>query len=252
MKAPRVSRRNAILVGCSGWHYKHWRGPFYPPTLPVSQWLTYYMTQFDTVELNNTFYRLPQASVFAHWRERTRPGFIYSLKASRYLTHMRKLTAPDEPLERFFSRARELRTSLGPVLYQLPPHFDVNLKRLQAFLQALPPRQRHVIEMRDERWYRQDVFDLLTENGIALCLHDMAGSAFLRRQVGPFVYLRLHGPLRYQGSYSEAQLTEWAEWLAGVAATRTEIYVYFNNDIGAAAPHDARRLQQMLRGMYQA
>ena len=204
------------------------------------------MTQFDTVELNNTFYRLPEESVFAAWRAHARRGFVYSLKASRYLTHMRKLTAPEQPLQLFFERARELRSSLGPVLYQLPPRFDVNLPRLRAFLQALPPRRRHVVEMRDERWYRDDVFDLLNEHKVALCLHDMAGSAAPRRQVGPFIYLRFHGPLRYRGSYSDDALARWADWLASRAAAGTEGYVYFNNDIDAAAPHDARRLLDML------
>ena len=204
------------------------------------------MTQFDTVELNNTFYRLPPSAVFTDWRRRVRPGFVYSLKASRYLTHMKKLVAPQEPLERFFERARELRTSLGPVLYQLPPRFDVNLQRLRDFLEALPPRRRHVVEIRDERWYRQDVFDLLEEYRVALCVHDMAGSAAPRRQIGPFVYLRLHGPLRYRGSYSEYELARWADWLGSIAATKSDGYIYFNNDIDAAAPNDARRLLQML------
>jgi uncharacterized protein YecE (DUF72 family) len=204
------------------------------------------MTQFDTVELNNTFYRLPDASIFAAWRAQARRGFVYSLKASRYLTHMRKLTAPEQPLQLFFERARELRSSLGPVLYQLPPHFDVNVPRLRAFLQALPSKRRHVIEIRDERWYRQAVFDLLSEHKVALCLHDMAGSAPPRRQVRPFVYLRLHGPLRYRGSYSDDELGRWASWLDAAATSGTDAYVYFNNDIDGAAPHDARRLQQML------
>lgn len=238
--------RSVIRVGCSGWHYKHWRGRFYPAALPVSRWLAYYMTHFDTVELNNTFYRLPQAPVFAAWRAQARRGFLYSLKASRYLTHMRKLIAPEQPLELFFERAAQLRSSLGPVLYQLPPHFDVNLPRLREFLTALPARRRHVIEMRDTRWYRQDVFDLLNEHRVSLCLHDMAGSATPRRQVGPFVYLRLHGPLRYRGSYSDHELAQWADWLRSIATAGTKGYVYFNNDIDAAAPHDAHRLQQML------
>jgi uncharacterized protein YecE (DUF72 family) len=204
------------------------------------------VTQFDTVELNNTFYRLPQSSVFAAWRKKAPRGFVYSLKASRYLTHMRKLTAPAEPLQLFFERARQLRSSLGPVLYQLPPHFDVNVPRLRAFLKALPSKRRHVIEMRDERWYRQDVFDLLGDHKVALCLHDMAVSAPPRCQIGPFIYLRLHGPLRYRGSYSDGELAEWADWLTSVVASGTEGYVYFNNDIDAAAPRDARRLQEML------
>ena len=239
---------NTIRVGCSGWHYKHWKGRFYPASLPPSQWLNYYMAQFDTVELNTTFYRLPDASVFAGWRTQTRRGFVYSLKASRYLTHMRKLVEPEQPLKLFFERARELGSSLGPVLYQLPPNFDVNLQRLRGLLEALPPRRRHVVEMRDARWYRPDVFELLKEHRVALCLHDMAGSATSRRQVGPFVYLRLHGPLRYQGSYSDNELAQWADWLSSTTTAGSDAYVYFNNDVDGAAPHDARRLQQMLEG----
>jgi len=130
----------------------------------------------------------------------------------------------------------------------LPPNFDVNVPRLRAFLQALPSKRRHVVEMRDERWYRQDVFDLLGEYKVALCLHDMATSAPPRRQVGPFIYVRLHGPLRYRGSYSDDELGQWTDWLASRTASDTEAYVYFNNDIDAAAPHDARRLREMLAG----
>src|SRR5690349_8407861 len=123
-----------IRIGCSGWHYRHWRDRFYPAGLPISQWQPFYMTHFDTVELNNTFYRLPEAPVFKAWKAKAPPGFLYSLKASRYLTHMRKLRDPQQPLTLFFSRARELDTALGPVLYQLPPRLGVDLPRLRAFL----------------------------------------------------------------------------------------------------------------------
>jgi len=242
----RVVPNGCVRIGCSGWHYRHWKGRFYPASLPISKWLQYYATKFDTVELNNTFYRLPQASVFAAWRTQAGTGFVYSVKASRYLTHMRRLIAPEQPVRLFFERASELRSALGPVLYQLPPRFEVDLQRLRGFLEALPPRRRHVVEVRDPRWYRPDVFELLSTHRVSLCLHDMAGSAPPRQQVGPFVYLRLHGPLRYRGSYADYQLAQWADWLGSIAAAGTPAYVYFNNDIDAAAPQDARRLQEML------
>ena len=148
-------------VGCSGWQYKHWRGAFYPADLPASQWFAYYASQFDTVEINNTFYRLPEASTFAAWRKQATPGFLYAVKASRFLTHMKKLKDPAEPLHRLFQRAQRLQRTFGPVLYQLPPHWTVNLERLSAFVRALPKRRQHVIEFREPSWYNDEVFELL-------------------------------------------------------------------------------------------
>src|SRR3954462_2984458 len=123
-------RTPSIRVGCSGWQYKHWRGLFYPPTLPQNRWFDYYAEQFDTVEINNTFYRLPEAATFAAWGRKAPPGFLYAVKASRYLTHMKKLKEPEEPLTRFFTRAKRLERTFGPVLYQLPPRWEINLARL--------------------------------------------------------------------------------------------------------------------------
>ncbi|MEP6769003.1 MAG: DUF72 domain-containing protein [Acidobacteriota bacterium] len=136
-------------VGCSGWQYRHWRGEIYPADLPASKWFDFYASRFDTVEINNSFYRLPEGAVFEAWRRRAPAGFLYAVKASRYLTHNKKLKDPEEPLERFFDRARHLRGKLGPVLYQLPPGWSVNLERLDAFLELLPGRARHVLEFRD-------------------------------------------------------------------------------------------------------
>jgi uncharacterized protein YecE (DUF72 family) len=245
-QTPTSSPAKPVRVGCSGWQYKHWRGDFYPAELPQSQWLEYYSQRFDTVEINNSFYRLPEATTFAAWRERVPAGFTYAVKASRYLTHMKKLKDPDEPLELFFSRARRLGRRLGPILYQLPPRWALNLERLQVFLQALPPRRRHVIEFREPSWYCEEVFALLRSHHVALCLHDMAGSASGRLDVGPLVYVRFHGPAKYSGTYGDEALESWAEWLAARALAGKPVYAYFNNDIGGHAPRDAVRLRDSI------
>ena len=170
----------AVLVGCSGWQYTHWRGDFYPARLPQSRWLEYYAQRFNSVEINNTFYRLPDAATFEAWKRRAPRRFVYAVKASRYLTHMKKLKDPDAPLELFFSRAKRLGAALGPVLYQLPPRWPLSSasrERFATFLRALPRRRRHVVEFRDLSWYADDVFALLERHRVALCLHDMQGSA---------------------------------------------------------------------------
>jgi uncharacterized protein YecE (DUF72 family) len=235
-----------VHIGCSGWQYKHWRGYFYPPVLQQSGWLEFYAQRFNTVEVNNTFYRLPEASTFADWRRRVPRGFSFAVKASRYLTHMKKLKDPDEPLERLFSRAGRLGTQLGPILYQLPPRWPVNLTRLEAFLRALPRRRQHVIEFREPAWYADDVFALLQNYRVALCLHDMAGSASGKLAVGPFVYVRFHGTQKYSGSYRHATLDGWADWLTDRARAGFSVYAYFNNDVGGHAPRDAMRLRRLI------
>ena len=234
-------------VGCSGWQYKHWRNEFYPPDLPASRWFDYYASVFDTVEINNTFYRLPDESTFAAWAVRAPKGFLYAVKASRFLTHMKKLKDPDEPLHRLFSRMRPLGRHRGPLLYQLPPGWKVDLRRLEQFLQRLPRRVRHVTDFRDPSWYRPDTLELLSRYGVALCLHDMRGSATPRERVGPFVYVRFHGAAgTYSGSYSDRRLTDWADWLHGQRISGVDIYAYFNNDIGGHAPRNAVTLRRLL------
>ena len=142
-----------IRIGCSGWQYQHWRGDFYPAELPRSRWLEYYAERFDTVEVNNTFYRLPHATTLAAWARRAPPPFLFAVKASRYLTHMKKLKDPSDPLRLFFTRAKGLRRTLGPVLYQLPPRWPLNLRRLETFLEALPRTRLHAMEFREPGWY---------------------------------------------------------------------------------------------------
>ncbi|HYK42797.1 MAG TPA: DUF72 domain-containing protein [Thermoanaerobaculia bacterium] len=247
MAADASRTRGSFRVGCSGWQYRHWRGNLYPAELPASRWFDHYAERFDTVEINNSFYRLPEASVFGAWRRRAPPGFLYAVKASRYLTHNKKLKDPEEPIERFFDRAKQLREKLGPVLYQLPPGWKVNLERLETFLSLVPRRVRHVMEFRDPSWYSDEVLGALDRRGVALCLHDMPGSAPERATVGSFVYVRFHGfGQRYGGRYSDDRLEDWAEWLTARTGEGKDVYAYFNNDVGGHAPRDALRLRAML------
>jgi len=234
-------------IGCSGWQYKHWRGDFYDSALPQSRWLEHYASVFDTVEINNSFYRLPEASTFARWAARAPMRFRFAVKASRYLTHMKKLKDPEEPIERLFGRMRALGRHLGPVLYQLPPGWKVDLERLEHFLHALPADASHVLEFRDPSWYADSVFGLMERYSVSLCLHDMQGSATGRIRVGPIVYVRFHGPSgRYHGSYPDDRLRSWSEWMREELAGGTAIYGYFNNDVGGHAPRNAVTLRQFL------
>jgi uncharacterized protein YecE (DUF72 family) len=239
--------RGRARVGCSGWEYKHWRGDLYPADLPRTRWFEYYASRFDTVEINNTFYRLPERTTFEAWAARAPATFIYAVKASRFLTHMKKLKDPEEPLDRLFTRMRPLGRHLGPVLYQLPPGWKLDVGRFLHFLEALPSGVRHVVEFRDPSWYDRRVCDLMEEHGVALCLHDMPGSATRRERVGPFVYARFHGATsKYGGGYTEDRLRTWADWLNEQRDARADVYAYFNNDVGGHAPRDAATLRRLL------
>ena len=236
-----------VRVGCSGWQYKHWRGNFYPADLPVKSWFEHYASVFDTVEINNSFYRLPEASTFAAWSARAPRGFLFAVKASRFLTHMKKLKEPEDPLDRFFSRARSLGRHFGPVLYQLPPGWKLDRARLEYFLRSLPRDVPQVLEFRDSSWYAPDVHALLERYRVSLCLHDMPGSATGRVRVGPCVYVRFHGASgRYDGSYPDDRLADWAQWLEEQARTGVDVYAYFNNDVGGHAPRNALVLRQQV------
>ena len=236
-----------VRVGTSGWEYRHWAGSFYPSDQTRDRWLEFYAERFDTVELNNSFYRLPEADTFATWARRVPDRFSFAVKASRYLTHVRRLKAPAEPLERFWSRASRLEGRLGPALYQLPPRWKPNHERMRAFLAAVPPDRAQAIEIRDRRWYGTQLRAALTDGGVALCLHDMAGSATPPEPVGPFVYVRFHGSgTRYGGRYTSQRLTAWAARMSDWAAAGMPVWAYFNNDIGGHAVRDADRLRTML------
>jgi uncharacterized protein YecE (DUF72 family) len=236
----------SVRIGTSGWEYRHWAGRFYPPDLPRDRWLEHYAATFDTVELNNPFYRLPDADQFATWARRVPPTFRYAVKASRYLTHLRRLRDPEDPLQRLWSRARRLGDRLGPVLYQLPPRWRPNPERLAAFLAAVPDAPQ-AIEFRDRRWYAAAMLRLVADAGVALCLHDMPGSATRPEPIGPFVYVRFHGSAgRYAGGYSSQKLSAWAGRIAGWADSGLPVWAYFNNDVDGHAVRDADRLRSMV------
>ena len=242
-----MSVRGGLHVGCSGWQYRHWRGDFYDATLPQSRWFAHYASVFHTVEINNTFYRLPEAATFARWGAMAPRGFVFAVKASRFLTHLKKLKDPEQPVARFFERARELRSHLGPVLYQLPPGWKLDRARLEHFLQVLPRGVRHVLEFRNPSWYAGDVLEQLRARDVALCLHDMRGSATDRLRTASFVYVRYHGPGgTYSGGYPRARLESWAVWLNEQREAGADVYAYFNNDVGGHAPRDALTLRQLL------
>ena len=244
----RVMALGTARVGCSGWQYRHWRGDFYPANVAVARWFDYYATRFDTVEINNTFYRLPEEGTFARWAEQAPRHFLFAVKASRFLTHMKKLKDPEEPLLRLFERLAPLRRHLGPVLYQLPPNWKLDQARLEHFLAALPQGVQHVMEFREPSWYADGVSALLERYRVARCLHDMTGSATGMERVGPFVYVRFHGAGgTYTGTYSDERLEGWADWLHEQRRAGIDGYAYFNNDVGGHAPRDAMTLRGLLK-----
>lgn len=235
-----------IRIGASGWNYRHWRGLFYPDRLAMKHWFAHYAAAFDTVEINNSHYRLPEATVFAAWRNAAPPGFVYAVKASRFLTHHKKLKDPDEPIERLLTRARHLGPTLGPLLYQLPPRWRLDLGRLRAFVERLPGDVTHVMEFRDPTWLVDPVFALLDEHRIGFCTHDMPGFDVPRLATGPVAYVRFHGATgKYVGRYPEAVLVDWLGWMRGQAERGRPVFTYFNNDIHGHAIEDALALKRL-------
>lgn len=239
---------STIRVGCSGWAYKHWRGLFYPEGLPQKRWFDRYSEEFDTVEINNSFYRLPPPQTFGKWRDQAPAGFCYAVKANRFLTQARKLLGCEEPMARMMAAVRCLGDRLGPILYQLPPSMKLNLERLESFLAIVPRDVASVFEFRDPSWYAPDVYALLERFGAGFCVHDMAGSRSERIATGGLAYVRFHGGAgKYWGRYADEALLGWTDWLVEQARQGRRCWCYFNNDIHGHAIEDARTLKAMVR-----
>ena len=237
----------AIHIGTSGWHYKHWKGPFYPEKLPASKMLGYYVQHFDTVELNNTFYRLPSGNALTNWRDSTPPGFCFALKGSRFLTHMKKLKDPEAGIAKFFERADVLGNKLGPVVFQLPPWWECDFERLEVFLTALPKGHLYAFELRNPTWHNTHIYDLLRLHNAAFCIHEIAGFQSEIRLTADFTYIRLHGPGgAYQGSYGQDALGIWANRIRNWRRKLRAVYIYFDNDQAAYAVANAATLKAML------
>ncbi len=238
----------AIHIGTSGFHYKHWRGPFYPEKLPASKWLDFYAQHFDTVELNNTFYRLPLETGLNSWREATPKGFCFAVKGSRFLTHMKKLKDPVAGVEKFFERVDLLGTKLGPILFQLPPWWEVDIERLDEFLAVLPRGHRYAFELRNQTWHTQDVYRVLRRHNAAFCIYEIAGFYSGIEITANFTYVRLHGPGgAYQGSYAGETLEQWAARIRNWQNELRAVYIYFDNDQAAYAVENARTLKQLVQ-----
>jgi uncharacterized protein YecE (DUF72 family) len=235
-----------LRVGTSGWVYRPWRGAFYPPTLPQKDWFKFYASQFDTAEINATFYRLPSQAAVAAWREAAPEDFQFAWKASRYITQAKKLKDAEEPLARVYAPMAALGPKAGPTLFQLPPQLRLNLERLQSFLRLLPPDGRQAVEFRHPSWYVDDVFAALTEHDVAFCISDHHDAPAPWVRTASFVYVRGHGPGgTYAGSYGDPELSRWSRHIRTWRGEGRDVYAYFDNDIGCAAPDDARRLRDM-------
>lgn len=237
-----------IHIGTSGWHYHQWIGPFYPLGMRPKDFLGYYAGQFRTVEINATFYRLPSRQAVMEWRDGSPPDFVFAAKGSRFITHMKKLRDPEASIQRYFDLIELLGDKLGPIIFQLPPRWHFDLKRLATFLKALPKPRRYAFEFRDESWLSPSTYELLAKHDAALCLYDLAGRQSPLEVTADFVYIRLHGPGgAYQGSYDDQALATWAPRLRRWRAKGIAVYCYFDNDEQGNAPMNALLLDRFVR-----
>jgi uncharacterized protein YecE (DUF72 family) len=243
-----------IFIGTSGWNYAHWsKDQFYPRTCPQREWLAYYARHFRTVEINNSFYRLPAPETFTAWSRQVPPDFIFAVKGSRFITHMKKLKEPKQSVKLFLSHSSRLRKKLGPILFQLPPQMKINAPRLKEFIGALSRRKRLRIslEFRHESWFIDEIYDIIEKAGWAICVADGIGAAQEIPVLGPFCYFRRHGTTaRYASCYSDDQLRRDAERMMDLAEHGRDVYVYFNNDAQAFAIKNAFTLEKFIDPKY--
>lgn len=243
-----MATKGTIRIGTSGWSYKHWVGPFYPEGTRTDAYLSWYCRQFRTVELNNTFYSLPKPESLDAWASQTHADFRFACKASRYITHMKKLKDPDASTRKFFDAIAGLGEKCGPVLFQLPPNWHCDTSRLAEFLRGLPPGYRYAFEFRDETWFDPVVYDLLAHHDAALVIYDLGGVQSPCHATASFTYLRLHGPREtpYTGSYDTAVLEGWANRLRDWRDGGVDVYCYFDNDEAGYAALNAGELQDFI------
>jgi uncharacterized protein YecE (DUF72 family) len=237
-----------VLIGTSGWHYDSWRGPFYPTGLPVKLQLQYYASQFQTAELNGVFYRTPTPKAARSWKEQTGKDFVFTWKASKFITHWKRLSAKSaNSLELMEDRLSLLGDKVGSVLFQLPPNFQADADRLSNFTRMLSPKRRYSFEFRHSSWYSPQIMRLLAKENISLCISDHHDAPAPWKRTADFVYIRGHGPGgRYKGHYTRNALAAWAKRIRAWKAQGHDVFVFFDNDQKSAAPIDALKLKQML------
>ncbi len=237
----------SVRIGTSGWSYDHWKGPFYPADVAAHDLLGHYARSFDTAEINNSFYRLPERKTLRSWLDAVPDGFVFSAKASRYITHQKKLKDPRQSTRKFLRRIAVLGDALGPILFQLPPRWSFNEERLAQFLGTLPGRHRYTFELRDPSWINDAALALLADHGAAFCIYELDGFVSPLEVTADFVYVRLHGPGGpYQGSYSTRALRRWAQRISEWRSDGLAVYCYFDNDENGYAPLNAAELASML------
>jgi len=239
-----------ISIGTSGWTYDGWRGPFYPSDIPKKEWLQFYASEFPTTEINGSFYRTPSLEAVRAWKEQTPPGFVFAWKASKFITHWKRLSEKsDNSIELLVTRLKALGRKTGPVLFQLPPQFTANRDRLAAFLKMLPKRYAYTFEFRHPSWYEPAILDVLRDRDVALCISDHHDAPSPWEVTASHVYVRGHGPDgRYRDHYPDKTLQAWARKIRAWKRQRRDVRVYFDNDQKSAAPVDAKRLMALLNG----
>jgi uncharacterized protein YecE (DUF72 family) len=237
-----------VLIGTSGWHYESWRGPFYPKGLPIKSQLQYYASQFETAELNGVFYRTPTEAAVQGWTEQTGANFVFAWKASKFITHWKRLSPNSvNSIELLERRLSLLGDKSGPVLFQLPPNFQADVERLASFLKLMPAKRRYSFEFRHPSWYSAPIIRLLAKENIAICISDHHDAPAPWKRTADFVYIRGHGPDgRYKGHYSTAALEVWAKRIKSWKARGYDVFAFFDNDQKSAAPVDALKLAQLL------
>ena len=241
------------FIGTSGWHYDHWRGRFYPPELIKAKWLEFYASHFATVELNNSFYRLPSEAAFTNWYRSSPANFIFAVKVSRFITHIKRLRNIGDAVERFIARAKILREKLGPLLYQLPPNMHRNDEVLELFLSTLPRGMKHVFEFRHQSWFKENVFEVLHKYNVGFCVFDMPSVSCPLVATADFAYLRFHGGTGlYESCYSDEELAHWVRKLADLTTNSKATYIYFNNDAETFAVRNAITLRGYLQTQKEA
>ena len=246
----RAAPLRGIWIGTSGWSYGSWRGPFFPKDLKLKDHLRFYAEHFQTTELNGVFYRTPTEEAVRGWREGTPDDFLFAWKASKFITHWKRLTEKCEnSIELMESRLRLLRGKAGPVLFQLPPRMHANRERLASFLKMLPKRRRYAFEFRHQSWYDDAILDVLREHNVSLCLSDHHDAPAPWEITADHVYIRGHGPGgHYRDHYSDDTLRDWARFIRRCRRQRREVFCYFDNDQKSAAPADALRLMGLIQG----
>jgi uncharacterized protein YecE (DUF72 family) len=236
-----------LHIGCSGFNYPHWKKIFYPEGLPQKRWLGHYQTLFSTVELNVTFYRLPLASSFERWHKTTPDDFTFAIKGSRYITHLKRLLEPEEPLKLFFERAKPMKKKLKVVLWQFPPNFQINLERLGNFLKLIGKYSvKHTFEFRHESWLTDEVITICKEHNVSMCMADSPDFIFNLPVTSDFVYIRRHGTKGHDGDYSTEFLKQDAARIKEYMKKGKDVFIYFNNDAYGYAPKNALELKKML------